>query len=226
MGQEAGSENQDAHDEPSEAVPNAATPPQPVMLEYARHTPGRLRPVAHFATDFEAGLASGLLDSRGVQCVSIRKTDPWGRWSVDLQVSETDGPEAVHILAASPARKFLTVPPSELPTTPVLKALACPACGSTHLGPVRRTRVILIPLLLLAWLPLLGGLGTVIYIFLLLVWPALCILDRPWVCRECGKRLPPGGASPDDEDDEPRPQSRFDEKSNPEKKPDSMDEPD
>lgn len=212
MGQETSRGNEDSGEESSDAVNDAATPREPLMLEYARTSPGRLRTVAHFPTDFEAGLASGLLDARGVQCVAIRKTDPWGRWSVDLQIAETDGPVAVQILAASPARKFLMVPPSELPPTPALSPLACPACGSSKLGPVNRKRWIVIPLLLLAWLPLLGGLAAVIYVFLLLVWPALCILDRPWVCEECGKRLLPGGVSPDDDEEEAGTRPRSHEK--------------
>jgi hypothetical protein len=183
----------DASEKAEGKVGDTDRPPEPVMLDYAGITPGKLINIAHFPTDFEAGLASGLLYNRGVRFAAIRNADPWGRWSVDLQVAEPDEPTAVEILAGTPARKFLTVHPSRLPPTPALKPLACPSCGSTRIGPVSRKRRVLIPLILLAWLPWLGGVAAAIYIVLLLLWPALCLLDRPWSCAECGRKLPPGG---------------------------------
>jgi hypothetical protein len=175
---------------------------EPAILDYAQALPVRLRTIARFPSEFEAILASRLLEEHGLSPQSIDNHDPWGRQSGTLRVAEEDVGAAVEVLSKSPARKHLIVDPLMLPPAPVLPPLTCPGCGSTDLAPMNRLRLILLPLILLGWLPFVHPLGAILYICVLLIWPALCLIDRPWVCRKCGQRLPPGGVTAGDERDD------------------------
>lgn len=178
-----------------------AEPSQPATLDYAPSTPAHLRLIAQFPSDFEANLASNLLAQHGLSPEPASNHDPWGRQSSALMVPENEMNAAAQILAASPARKHLAVDPSTLPPAPVLPPLTCPNCGSTDLAPIKRWRLIFLPLILLAWLPFVHPFAAILYVCVLLIWPALCLLDRPWVCSKCGKRLPAGGGTPGDKRD-------------------------
>ncbi|HWE93740.1 MAG TPA: hypothetical protein VG269_07165 [Tepidisphaeraceae bacterium] len=174
---------------------NGEKPREPAILDYAQSLPVRFRNIARFPSEFEAILASRVLEAQGLSPEPINNHDPWGRQACVLRVAEDDVGAAVDILSRTPARKHLTVDSSTLPPTAVLPPLTCPVCRSTDLAPMSRRRLILLPLILLGWLPFVHPLAAIVYICLLVIWPALCLIDRPWVCRKCGQRLPPGGVT-------------------------------
>jgi hypothetical protein len=164
------------------------------VLSYASPSTGRMMAIARFPDAFQARMAAAKLHAEGIGCGATDMgnqvygfADP-----AIVAVQNDDLRRAVEILAGTPARRFLTVPTSELPPAAVVELPTCPRCDSPAIGRAKRWgRVVAgyfvffgVTLLNPAWLPE----SAILAAMLAVAWGVLWLRNRPMHCSACGHR--------------------------------------
>ena len=166
-------------------VPPPAEPPA-TPLEYAKPTSKRMRVIATFPESFEAEMTAAVLKSEGigavVEAAKGRRVRP-----VSVAVSEDDARRVIEMLAATPMRRRLTLPESELPPARALPVEVCPRCGSPEIRPAYLALRLLLAAVALLPLVLIDS-GWMLYAGLLAGWTVYCVATRPHVCSACRNR--------------------------------------
>jgi hypothetical protein len=189
----------------------------PPVLGYADPGMGRTQTIARFPDSLQAHLAAAKLETEGIRCVLTGQesilSGAMGLHGSLLAVDSEDARRAVEVLAATPARRYLTVPQSQVPPVAVLPLPACPKCACQEIGhPSRRRQVMIGTAVFLAWPVFMviydrdsdwASLSWVVALVLWAVWRFMWLKDRPWRCGKCGHQWYPGDVELEDDEDEP-----------------------
>jgi hypothetical protein len=177
-------------EETSPDSPDPASNADAPKLNYALVGGGPPREIAVFADLAEARITATVMDGMGLRTrVEEAKPihehrKPAGR----LLVREGDAGRAIELLASTPLRKWLTVPPAEIPPAKVLAMQSCPKCESEIVQPTSVARPVMLAALMLCWIPLFIPYGWIVYISVIGLLIVALSQRHTWRCRACGHR--------------------------------------